>query len=307
MRYTSKVAAVFLLGTLLSAASVAAAQPPKPGGGAAGSPATPASPTRPDAEAVRILGGDDNAQETRNKLRHLLTTQYPDTLNEVLRRDPSLLRVDAYLAPYPALAAFLQQHPEVALNPRYFLGSPFEDTRDPQVQRISAVRSMFESLTVTVGFMSFFALLGWVSKAVVDQLRWSKATKALNQAHAKVIDRLTSNEDLLAYIQTAAGQRYLMSTPQVGDVSSPVGAPYGRILSSVQIGSVASLVGIGTLFVSSRWAASPGDWAGDFSQMLFLVGVIVLAAGVGFVLSGLASYALSRRFGLIQTAPSSHA
>jgi len=82
------------------------------------------SPAPASAAQAADRGGradDENARETRDRLINLLR-QYPPSLSEVLRLDPSLLTNEAYLAPYPALAAFLAQHPEVAHNPGFFVG-----------------------------------------------------------------------------------------------------------------------------------------------------------------------------------------
>ena len=100
-----------------------------------------------------VLVGEENAREDQGRLTRLLQ-QYPTTLAEVLRRDPTLLRNDAYLAPYPSLAAFLAQHPEVAHNPAYFLGGPQRDfyaERDPAIERARAVENIFSSFAVLVG------------------------------------------------------------------------------------------------------------------------------------------------------------
>jgi len=308
----SRPALLVLVGALSAPLPAFAGQPSEPARRGVAPAPTPARPQVDSAQGDSrlLLAGDENARETKVRLGRLLD-QYPPTLREVLRRDPSLLRSDPYLAPYPALGAFLAQHPEVGHNPFFFLGGPERDfyaERNPSSERISAVRSMFESLTVMLALMAFFAMVGWVTKSIIDQRRWARASKVQNEAHAKVIDRLASNEDLLAYIQTPAGQRYLESAPLStgAAVPSPVSAPYSRILWSVQAGTVASLVGVGFLFVSARWATDV-EWAGDFSRMLFLVGVVALAAGVGFVLSGFTSYTLARRFGLIQSPTAPHA
>ena len=60
-----------------------------------------------------------SAEETRRDLEELLK-QYPPSLPRVLRLDPTLLSSEEYLKPYPALAAFLAQRPEVMHNPGYF-------------------------------------------------------------------------------------------------------------------------------------------------------------------------------------------
>ena len=62
-----------------------------------------------------------NASETKERLREIFQ-QYPPSVAQVLRLDPSMLTRPDYLAPYPTLAAFLAQHPEVAHNPVFFLG-----------------------------------------------------------------------------------------------------------------------------------------------------------------------------------------
>ena len=65
---------------------------------------------------------DQRASEVRQELQGVLNL-YPSTLRQVLRIDPARLTDSVYLGPYPALTAFLDQHPEVAHNPAYFLGS----------------------------------------------------------------------------------------------------------------------------------------------------------------------------------------
>jgi hypothetical protein len=255
-----------------------------------------------------VLAGDENANQTRDRLQRLFD-QYPPTLRGVLQRDPSLLHNDAYLVPYPALAAFLTQHPEVAHNPSFFLGSVNQDfsNRNPGYDKLRAVENVFAGLFVLTGFLSFFALLGFVTKTLVDHRRFNRISNVQNEAHAKLMDRLTSNEDLLAYVQSPAGQRYFEAAPLRLEASGAMmSAPYSRILWSVQAGLVGVCIGIGCLFVSGRWSME-SDWLGDMSRLLLLMGMVCLAAGIGFVLSGLASYLLSRRLGLIQEPTSSHA
>ena len=52
----------------------------------------------------------------------------------------------------------------------------------------------------------------------LDQLspwhrRWSRLSKIQTDVHNKLLDRFTSNEDLLAYIQTPVGRKFLESAP----------------------------------------------------------------------------------------------
>src|SRR5665213_2945891 len=112
----------------LAAASTLAAQPgtgqgPSSGlhGPAAngGQPAA-AAPVFVDRDGLGRVVSDDDAERTRERLRTNFR-QYPPSLADVLRLDPSLLTNDAYLAPYPELAMFIKQHPNIPHNPGFFV------------------------------------------------------------------------------------------------------------------------------------------------------------------------------------------
>src|SRR4051812_48642219 len=99
----------------LAQAPPSAARPPR-----APQPAQTAA--APQMQTVP-LDEDRGARDTKGRLRKLLE-QYPPSVRDVLRIDTSLLSRPEYLATYPTLAAFLEQHPEVAHNPSYFVGTP---------------------------------------------------------------------------------------------------------------------------------------------------------------------------------------
>src|SRR6476469_5382588 len=70
------------------------------------------APARPEAVApVPPIVDEQNARQTRDRLREIFE-QYPPSVSQVLRLDPSLATRPDYLASYPMLAAFLAQHPE---------------------------------------------------------------------------------------------------------------------------------------------------------------------------------------------------
>ena len=64
------------------------------------------------ASQVRLKGllvsDERNAEQTRERLREVLD-QYPPSVTQVLRLDPSLLTKPDYLTTYPSLAVFLAQ------------------------------------------------------------------------------------------------------------------------------------------------------------------------------------------------------
>jgi hypothetical protein len=151
-------------------------------------------------------------------------------------------------------------------------------------------------------FISIAVAVVWLIRTVVEQRRWYRTSKVHTEVHNKLLDRFTSNEDLMAYIQTDAGRRFLESAPLSIDAAPrQVGAPFGRILWSLQVGIVLAAGAIGLLFVSGRVID-------EIAQPLFAIGVLALTVGVGFMVSAAASLLLSRRLGMLEAsaAPRPH-
>src|SRR5262245_36781859 len=92
----------------------------------------------------------------------LVLRQYPPSLGRVLKLDPSLMSNEAYLAPYPALIAYLTQHPEIKRSPEFFLeridiynGSYY---RSPGQQMWS---ELYDGLGVVIIMSIILGALGW--------------------------------------------------------------------------------------------------------------------------------------------------
>ena len=239
-----------------------------------------------------------NADETRDRLRQVIE-QYSPSLFEVFRHDPSLLRNDQYLASYPGLAAFLQQHPEVGHNPGYFVGEPqWSRNRDPRTATIDAWKETIEHFTIIGAFGLAAFVLTWLIRTFIDYRRWLRLTRIQTDAHTKLLDRLTSNEDLMAYIQSPSGRRFLESAPIAldGGGTKPVSAPVSRILMSLQAGVVLVAGGFGFIFASGRALE-------DVGPGLFTIGVLAIAFGAGFFASAILAYGLSERLGLLTPPP----
>ena len=277
---------------LLAGLPAAAAAQAKP------APTRAAESTPAQAQAPPAVD-ERTARDTRERLREIFE-QYPPSVAQVLRLDPSLLTKPDYLAPYPTLATYLAQHPEVAHNPVFFLGGPFngQEYQGNRSQVANAVENIFMGFEVLMGVMTAILTLGWITKSAVEHRRWLRATKVQTDAHNKIVDRLSSNEDLLAYMQSPTGQRFLtasLGVPSAADAAPPtlVGAPFNRILWSVQAGIVLAAAGFG-LLLARRGVIE------EVAQPLQVISILAIALGIGFVASAFASYLLSRQLGLMQ-------
>ncbi len=256
---------------------------------------------RGDAQVPDTVFQDSlDARATRDRLQQILR-QLPPAVGEVLRRDPSLLTRADYLSPYPTLVAFLQQHPEIARSPSFFLGSFEYFERDPRDRAEEVFAVVLGGFAAAAAFAAFLAVFVWLVGAIIEHRRWLRLSRVQAEVHTKVMDRLTSNEDLLAYIQTPAGRRFLESAPIAVDGAPRThSAPVASILWSLQGGVVLIALGIGMWFLQ-------GDVVEEVSQALYVIGVIAAALGAGFVVSALMAYAISSRLGLVVTPKIDHA
>jgi hypothetical protein len=275
--------------TLLTAVALGATRP----GVAApqAPPRVPAPAAPPAVSPVPPVDQFSDWRETRQRLQEVLR-QYPPAVQQVLRLDPSLTGAD-YLTAYPNLAAFVAQHPEVSRNPAYFFGQVSSD-QQPSA-RIQALGTFDRALAGVGVFLFFITALGVVTLIVRMSLahrRWIRAAKIQTDAHLKLVDRLTSNEELLAYIQSPAGRQFL-EAPQTPAEGGGVTAPVGRIIWSVQAGVILVVVGAGVWLVRNNLIE---ELAGPISALA----VLAIALGAGFSLSALVAYVIAQRLGLFQ-------
>jgi hypothetical protein len=286
MRFSRPAVLVVVVLTSLSLATGASAAQREP---------TPAPGSRATTKATIVQGQGVPADETRQALEEVLK-QYPPSLARILKLDPTLLNSDGYLQPYPQLAAFLKEHPDVSHNPSYFFaeygenGNYFRET--PQDRAVNMWRSTIEGFTIGSVVLGIAAGVLWLIKTLVDYRRWARLSKIQTEVHNKLLDRMTSNEDLLAYIQTPAGKRFLESAPIPIESPRAIGAPLGRILWSAQAGAVLTVLGLGIELVSSNTVE-------EVAPPLAALGAVVMALGIGFLVSALLAYLLTRRFGLL--------
>lgn len=292
---TIRFAYAFALAFPLALANpVEAAQQRRPAPAAENTPQT----TARDTTAPSVVTNMD-ADDTRRQLEDVLKA-YPSTLPRILRMDPTLLDNPAYMQTYPALAAFLEQHPEVRHNPQYFFAqygndSPYGRALTAQDRAIDMWRNTIEGFTIGTVVLLIASGLIWLIKTLIDQRRWSRLSKVQTEVHTKILDRFSSNEELLAYIQTPAGRKFLESTPISVDAPRALAAPISRILWSAQAGAVLTVLGLGIWLVSRTTFE-------EVAAPLAAIGAVIIALGIGFLVSAFLAYTLTRRFRLMPEA-----
>jgi hypothetical protein len=194
------------------------------------------------------------------------------------------------LNPYPTLQAFLKEHPEIARNPSYFFGQPDNQRRPNPTDALAAILA---GTGLFIFFMTLLITVGSMAQQVVAYRRWVRQTRMQIDVHTKILDRMQSNEDLLAYVQTPAGKTFLEFAPTGPAPETRVSsAPFGRILWSVQAGVVLASLGIGLRYAQ-------GHIPEEIVPAFTVLGVIVMSLGLGAVVSAVVAYVLSSRLGLL--------
>jgi hypothetical protein len=244
----------------------------------------PAPPPQP------VSNGELDAKGIKQALDRVLKT-YPPSLTQVLQLDPSLLTEASYLTSYPKLATFLKEHPAVVHNTPYYIGTLKPPTvPKPTVVYQNAPRA-YDTVTYYVVILTLLAIIAWMIRATVEQRRMIQTSRVSMEAQMKILERFASNEDLLKFIQTPAGQRFL-ETASMQTPARAVAVPITQILRSTQIGCVLIAGGV-TLQLRII----------DFMNYRFLsgIGVIAIAMGTGFLVSAFSAYNLSRKLGLLNS------
>lgn len=242
---------------------------------------------------------------TQEQLLKLL--RVTPTLADVVANDPSLLADQEYVGKTnPELAAFLQQHPEVARNPGFYL---FSDLRRPghRSYEVMSPKSGFEehhrdersqldifmnNLAPLVAMFFFCGALIWLIKLILQNKRWKLTFKLHSEVHTRLIDKMGTSQEMLAYMDTEAGRRFLEAAPIATEIDSArVPNVVSKVMTTLQVGVVMTLLGIGLLLVR--------NYTGDAATGVLVLGVLVLMPGIGCIVSAWLSWAIAQRLGLM--------
>jgi hypothetical protein len=244
-----------------------------------------------DNERARLESQNENAWNTQQELWRVMR-QYPPAVGEIIQRDPSLLGKADYMSAYPALAAFMEQHPEVVRNPGFYFGTYAYRESSAGDRAFNMMEEILAGMGVATGLIGLAGVFIWLVKTIVDHRRWLRTSKVQVEMHSKLLDRLTTNEDLMAYAQSPAGSRFLESTPISLEAESRASAPVSRIIWSMQAGIVLMALGGGLLWVQK-------DAIDEVRQGLSVIQAIVGSVGVGLIVSAVAAYVVSGRMGIL--------
>ena len=264
------------------------------------------------------MATDKDLATTQDQLIKLLRES--PTLTTVVAHDPSLLANQEYVQRNnPQLAQFLQSHPEIPLNPDYYLftnipgdNGPREQILEravwPELVPVERPRPLLESISNDIAplivFVGVCIVLVWLVRIVVENRRWNRVFKLQMDVHSRLIDKFSTNQELFEYMQTEAGKRFLEAAPipisyDAGpDISPRMPNAVARVLTPLQLGIVLSLLGAGLLAI--RHAQTEMDIP------MLVLGTLILMPGLGFIISAGVTWFLAGRLGLMPELGATH-
>ena len=258
----------------------------------------PRSPARTPQTAAAM--SDEDRDAMRERLFNLL--RLSPKLTAVLSRDPSLLADQEYVNRInPDLAQFLQQHPEIARNPEFYL---FADKSRPGMRLEQYVfpetgyhpdawdRIGNELLPFLVFLVVWIALL-WLLRVLIENRRWGRILKLQNEVHTKLLDKFSNNQELMTYMNSEAGRRFLEAAPMpaVSALTSQGKISLARILLPLQVGVVVFLLGFA--FFALRGGVP------EAQVPFYILGMLGLTLGIGFIISAGLAYFMARHLDLL--------
>lgn len=123
---------------------------------------------------------------------------------------------------------------------------------------------------------TMWGFFGYVLYLIATTIR----RKQRNAIQQHVLDKFASAKDFADFVQSPAGQKYVMSFADTATSSQ------SAILNSVRIGVVLLFAGLGLQFTNF----------GSASLMPLRIGIVLGCVGIGFLVSAAISFWLARKF-----------
>ena len=145
---------------------------------------------------------------------------------------------------------------------------------------------VFEAFIPMVVSMGFFSLIAWIVFVIADGRRRREQLKVTSEFNAKILEKMGSTAEFGAFLETEGGKRFMKSLTVEGPSAKT------RMLGATQTGIVCTAIGVAMLILG-----------GIFYYLrdgLWVMGGIITACGIGFIVSTLASYRLSKTLGLLE-------
>ncbi|UCE42831.1 MAG: hypothetical protein JSV17_07750 [Candidatus Aminicenantes bacterium] len=138
-----------------------------------------------------------------------------------------------------------------------------------------------EDMTLIMVLPLTILFWAWVVWAILE---WRK-TRHKSQLNNKILDKFQSVQEFNDFLQSKEGSKFLNFIKFNGQ------APKEKLLSSLTKGVILVTLGIALILV--------GQIFPDEMKYFIAFGIVFIALGIGFLISTLISYTLSKKWGII--------
>jgi hypothetical protein len=142
-----------------------------------------------------------------------------------------------------------------------------------------------EDIAPVFAMIGMFIMIVYLVRISSDNRRRRQEAQNQFELNNKLLDKFGTSQELMEYLRSDAGQEFLRSAP------IERASPYGRILGSVQWGIVLLTAGAASLFLRNQIS--------DGFEGFTVFGAFGVALGVGFLISAVVAYLLSKSWGVI--------
>lgn len=143
---------------------------------------------------------------------------------------------------------------------------------------------MDEKVAIITLFVTVAGTITGITRMTLNHIRLQKLARLQADTAAKILDKLSSSPETLEWLRNGDMRRFF--DLQVENSSQP----HARILNTITAGLILLFLGIGCL--SFVWVDPDMVWK--------MIGTILSSLGIGFLISSMASYVLSKKWGLIE-------
>lgn len=144
-----------------------------------------------------------------------------------------------------------------------------------------------QDLSPLVIGVAFTFAAAWVTAAVVRAFKEKAIVRTRAELYNRLLDKFGSAGEFVEYLESETGRQF------VEEINVQNAAPTSRILGSIQKGVIMTLIGFGMLVLANVF------FGGDLFNVVAVGGTIALMLGVGFLISTVITYRLSKSWGLI--------
>ncbi len=138
-----------------------------------------------------------------------------------------------------------------------------------------------ENLMIVLNTLVVFAFLSWVFKVILE---WRKL-KHKNQLHNKLVDKYSNVEELNEFLKSENGINFFKYLSVEGVV------PKERLIISISRGIIAGFLGFAFLILGQIFT--------EETEFFVAFGILIIALGLGFLVSAFVSVKLSKKWGII--------